>query len=77
MRVILGVAFAVLFLDSIVTAVHWWRGELVTPTVLDWIEIGLLPLLLFVYLRYFSIFKPECQVCELPENPSHRMPPDA
>ena len=76
-RVAFGVAFAALFLDSIVTTVRWWRGELVAPTVLDWVEIGLLPLLLFVYLRFFSIFRPDCRACEFPENPPHRTPPDA
>lgn len=63
MRAVFAVAFAALLLDSLVTAVRWWRGELGAPTAFDWIEIALLPLLILVYLRYFSVLRPDCQVC--------------
>ena len=71
-RVLLGVAFVALFLESISTTVHWWRGQLGAPTVIDWIEIGLLPVLLFVYLRYFSVLRPDCNACQPPQDPSRR-----
>jgi len=76
-RMGLGLAFVLLFLDSVRTAVHWWRGELSAPTVIDWTEIALLPVLLFVYLRYFSVLRPNCPACEsVAEQPpsGHRRP---
>jgi len=76
-RLVLGVAFVALFLDSVSTAVHWWRGELSAPTLIDWTEITLLPVLLFVYLRYFSVLRPDCPACEsVAEQPpsGHRQP---
>jgi hypothetical protein len=66
LRVVAIVGFAALLLDCIVTAVRWWQGELVAPTIVDWIEIGLLPVLLLVYLRYLSILRSDCRACEPP-----------
>ena len=71
-RVVLGMAFALLLLDSLATAVRWWRGELASPGLLDWIEVGLLPVLLLVYLRYFSILRPDCPACEPPQDVPQR-----
>ncbi len=61
-----GVALFFLFLQSLTATLAWWRGELVRPDAWDWLWIGLLPVCLFVYIRYFSIFRAECRACEPP-----------
>jgi len=76
-RLVLGIAFVALFLDSLATAVRWWRGDLASPGTLDWIEMGLLPALIFVYLRYFSVLRPGCKACELPPDGPGRGVPGA
>jgi hypothetical protein len=51
----LWMAFALCFFQSVTVAVAWWTGELSAPDPLDWLWIALLPLLIGVYLRYFSV----------------------
>lgn len=71
---IAGVALFFLFLQSLTTTLAWWRGTLAQPDVWDWLWIGFMPVCLFVYIRYFSIFRAECRACEPPaehtDNPS-------
>lgn len=53
-KIALAFAFTVAFLESVVAAVKWWRGG-----ELAWWEWGLagaLPILIGIWLRYFSIF---------------------
>lgn len=59
---VVGVALFFLFLQSLTTALAWQRSEIV-PDTLDWVWIGLLPLWISIYLRYFSIFRHECSAC--------------
>lgn len=62
-------AFAcmLLIIVSVQTAVAWWRGE-AALTALDYALVGALPLLLWVWFRYFSMGG-RCAkgACELPE----------
>jgi hypothetical protein len=46
--------------------VAWWYGEL-TAGPWEWLWIGLLPVWLFVFFRYYSVFRPGCRACEPPE----------
>ena len=60
-------AFAFSFLQSITVTVALWKGQLAA----GWWEglwIGLLPVWVFVYFRYYSIFRPGCRACLPPEN---------
>lgn len=60
---------AILFLamiQSLTVTVAWWRHELPAMRVADWFWILLLPLLLGIYQRFFSIFRTDCRAC-LPE----------
>jgi hypothetical protein len=68
---ILGLGFALV--QSVTVAVAWWRGE-VAPGWWEWLWIALLPLWLFVFLRYFSIFRPGADAC-LPTDDRHRRHP--
>lgn len=69
---ILGMACFLGLVQSIMVTVAWWEGELVAG-VWEWIWIGLLPVWVFVYFRYYSIFRPGCRACLPPENrsPAH------
>jgi hypothetical protein len=65
-------AFAFSFLQSISVTVAWWKGELAAGPW-EWLWIGLLPVWVFVYFRYYSIFRPGCRACLPPEDqPSAR-----
>jgi hypothetical protein len=61
---------ALLFLaviQSLTVTVAWWRNELQAMHAADWFWILLLPILIAMYLRFFSIFRPDCRTC-LPED---------
>lgn len=51
-------AFAamVLGIEGIRRAVDWWRGDLAAPTTIDFLLIGSLPLLGWLWWRYVSPF---------------------
>ena len=70
LRVVLGlIAGALLFLaviQSLTVTVAWWRNELQAMHAADWFWILLLPVLIGIYFRCFSIFRPDCRAC-LPE----------
>jgi len=73
---ILGMVFFLSLIQSIMVTVAWWKGELVAG-VWEWIWIGLLPVWLFVYFRYYSVFRPGCRACLPPDNhatPRHDNP---
>ena len=61
--------FAFCTLQSITVAVDWWKGEL-HAGLWEWLWIGLLPVWLFVFFRYYSIFRPDCRACQPPEDKS-------
>jgi len=57
------VLFAVL-IRSLDVAFAWWKGDLAQPSFGDWVWIVLLPVWVFLYVRYFSVFRPGCTACE-------------
>ena len=60
------IAGALLFLaviQSLTVTVAWWRNELREMQAADWFWILLLPVLIGMYLRFFSIFRPDCRAC--------------
>ena len=64
---VLWMVFAFSFLQSITVTVAWWKGEL-TAGAWEWLWIGLPPVWVFVYFRYYSIFRPGCRACLPPED---------
>ncbi len=54
-------------LQSITVTVTWWKGELQAGPW-EWLWIGLLPVWLFVFFRYYSIFQPGCRACQPQED---------
>lgn len=65
----LWMVFALGFLQSITIVAAWWKGELAAGPW-EWLWIGLLPVWVFVYFRYYSVFRPGCRACLPPEDES-------
>jgi len=64
------IAGALLFLamiQALTVTIAWWRNELLETRATDWFWILLLPVLIGIYFRFFSLFRPDCRAC-LPEN---------
>ena len=56
-------AFGFLLVQSVTVTLDWWQNKRTDIGVWEWLWIGLLPVLVFVYFRFFSIFNPGCQAC--------------
>jgi hypothetical protein len=48
-----GMTFAISLIQSNMVTEAWWKGELEAGPW-EWLWIGLLPVWLFVYFRYYS-----------------------
>ncbi|MCO5099209.1 MAG: hypothetical protein M9884_17335 [Rhodocyclaceae bacterium] len=61
-------AYMVLLIEAVRAAVAWWRGD-ATLGPLDYLLIGALPLLAWIWLRHFSMFRKDCAkgACVLPD----------
>lgn len=68
----IGIAFAfmVAFLESVIAAAKWWRGD--TLAWWEWVLAAALPILVGVYLRYFSVFGCRQGQCLTPPDESQR-----
>ncbi|MBZ0144784.1 MAG: hypothetical protein K8F56_14515 [Rhodocyclaceae bacterium] len=64
-------AYMVLLIEAVRAAAAWWRGE-AALTALDYALVAALPLLAWVWFRYFSMFRKGCAkgVCAPPGKPS-------
>ena len=73
MRAVMWVAAWMLLgfslIQSLQVAVAWWHDRLPVTGLREWFWLLQLPVLIGIYLRYFSIFRPDCQACQLPETP--------
>lgn len=72
-RVVLVLAafgYMVLLIEALRTAVDWWHGELETIGATDYLLIAALPVLIWIWLRCFSMFRPGCgkNACALPQD---------
>lgn len=65
-------AFGFALVQSITVAVDWWQGRLVQAGWWEWLWLALLPVLIGIWLRYFSIFRPGCRACALPDERERR-----
>ncbi len=66
--IILWFAGGMVLLQGLVTAVRWWRGEIEVMTASDWLWLCLLPPMLYVYVRYVSIFGCKQPTCLTPDD---------
>jgi hypothetical protein len=66
LRVLAVPAFFAWLVAALLRAQAWWRGELTQPAVLDLLLLASLPLLVWVYFRYLSVFGTGKGQCLLP-----------
>lgn len=64
--------FGFALVQSVTVAVEWWQGRLAQLGPWEWLWLVLLPVLIVVWLRYFSIFRPGCSACALPAERGRR-----
>lgn len=72
--IILWFAGGMALLQSLTTAVRWWRGEIAEMGASDWLWLSLLPPLIYVYLRHVSIFGCKQPTCLMPDERQDREP---
>jgi hypothetical protein len=68
-RFALGVALFVALARAGTVALEWWRGDLAQPGLADALWLLSLPVLVAVYLRWFSVLRPDCTACAPDERP--------
>jgi hypothetical protein len=59
----LGALLFVALAQAGTVALAWWRGELAQPGVADALWLLSLPVLVGVYLRWFSVLRADCTAC--------------
>jgi hypothetical protein len=57
---------------ALLRAQAWWRGELSEPGLFDVLLLGSLPLLVWFYFRYLSVFGKGRGQCLLPRDGEKR-----
>jgi len=55
--------FGFALIESVHVAIDWWHGRIETLGLREGFWLLMLPVLVTAYLRYFSIFNPDCQRC--------------
>lgn len=70
LRVFALLLLLMLLFYSVSVTVAWWRGDIVLTTDWNWFWVGLLPVLIVLWWRYFSIFGCKNPACLLPEDES-------
>lgn len=65
-------AFGFALVQSVTVAVEWWHGRLPRMGWWEWLWLALLPVLIGIWLRYFSVFRPGCGACALPDESDRR-----
>lgn len=65
LKLALAAAFFVAFLQSVTVTAEWWQGTR-EMRAWDWLWVAALPVLLGVYLRFFSVLRPDCAKCASP-----------
>ncbi len=62
-----GFAYMVLLIEAVRSAVAWWHDE-ASLGAIDYLLLGALPVLAWIWWRYFSMFRKDCgkAACALP-----------
>jgi hypothetical protein len=68
----LWMVFGFALIQSLNVAVAWWQGGFQAPGMAEAAWVALFPVLLFVYIRRFTIFRPGCTSCAAPADDSTR-----
>jgi hypothetical protein len=70
LRVLALPALLMLLFYSVSVTAAWWQDEIELTSGWNWFWVGLLPLLIVLWWRYFSIFGCKNPACLLPEDES-------
>jgi hypothetical protein len=70
LRVLALLTLLALLVYSVSVTVAWWRDEIELTSSWNGFWVGLLPLLIVLWWRYFSIFGCKNPTCLLPEDES-------
>lgn len=70
LRILALLALLALLFYSVSVTVAWWRDEIALTSGWNWFWVGLLPLLIVLWWRYFSIFGCKNPACLLPQDES-------
>jgi hypothetical protein len=62
--------FGFTLIQSLTVAVAWWQGGFRSLDFPEAVWVVLFPVLVFVYIRYFSVFRPGCATCGTPTEKS-------
>lgn len=65
--ILLAFGFSVLLFEALHAALAWWNGTNEDVGWTQWLLLGSLPLLAFVWWRYLSVFGRDRGRCLLPE----------
>ncbi len=52
--ILLSFGYAVLLFEALRTADAWWHGEIESPGLVELLEVAALPVLAWIWWRYFS-----------------------
>ncbi len=64
-KLALAAAFFLAFLESVTVTAEWWQGTRAMQPW-DWLWVAALPVLVGIYLRFFSVLRPDCEHCAPP-----------
>jgi hypothetical protein len=65
LKLALAAVFFVAFLESVTVTAEWWQGTR-EMQARDWLWVAALPVLVGIYLRFFSVLRPDCERCATP-----------
>lgn len=57
-----GLLFLAL-IPALTVTLAWWRNELPVAGAAEWFWMAMLPVLVWIHLRFFSVFRPDCHAC--------------
>jgi hypothetical protein len=74
---LLWMAFGVALIQSLTVSVTWWQGGFPAIGAGEAVWVVVFPVLLLIYIRYLSIFRPGCTSCATPDEQNARNLPPA
>lgn len=64
---LLGFGYVLLLVEVLQLGIAWWNGEIEQFGIGEWLIVGSLPVIAWVWWRYLSPFAPNRGQCQLPD----------
>ena len=64
LRVLAFFVFALAFIHGITVVVRWWQGQILE--IWEYALLAVFPILLYLFVSRYSIFRKDCQACQWP-----------